>query len=257
VQRIHVADFAARKIGTIGSCSDFGLEKLKLLHFPAVTYTATVRNCTEAQVAVDLGIDELCFDISASETYNSTCSGMSREESVDHLVQIMESIRGKAKLNVFISCAFGCPQAIDSTSQDVIDVGDCAWNLGVQVITLCDTSGEAGPIQVEKLSDGLPERWPDTDVALRLQHARGLGLVNVVAALATGISHFVVSADAYPATTQAADIPIADLLLLAERLSCHTEINMVALDELVSADKHSGGEGSLPSFIPGTTPPSL
>jgi len=63
-------------------------------------------------------------------------------------------------------------------------------DLGVDGVTLADTTGMAHPRQALALAAGVRERWPDLEAALHFHNTRGMGLANVLSGLAAGIQHY-------------------------------------------------------------------
>ena len=57
-------------------------------------------------------------------------------------------------------------------------------------ITFADTTGYANPRSVEELVLGANTHWPNIAVGLHLHDTRGIGMANVFAGLATGVSRF-------------------------------------------------------------------
>ena len=53
-----------------------------------------------------------------------------------------------------------------------------------------DTTGMANPRQVEALVKRVRERWPDLELALHFHNTRGMGLANVLAGLAAGVTRY-------------------------------------------------------------------
>jgi len=59
--------------------------------------------------------------------------------------------------------------------------------LGVQGVTLCDTTGMAYPTQVQALCERVVADWPALDWTAHFHNTRGMGLANTVAAVEAGI----------------------------------------------------------------------
>lgn len=58
------------------------------------------------------------------------------------------------------------------------------------MIAISDTTGMATPVAITDLLEKLMPITVDTPIVLHLHDTRGLGLVNVTAAMACGITHF-------------------------------------------------------------------
>lgn len=189
-------------------------------------YTASVTSVADAQRALQYGIDELCVAIEVSIIDKSSSTPIMCETAINRIEQITELSRGSATVNLFILGAFGSSLCPWIREDHILDLGDYFWNFGVDTITLCDQEGTAHPVQVERLCDGLIDRWVGTEVSLYFKNAHGIGLANVIAAMAAGICSYVVDAarsDSDIATKNPLpDIKLADFLYLLEGLNCMT-----------------------------------
>jgi hydroxymethylglutaryl-CoA lyase len=63
-------------------------------------------------------------------------------------------------------------------------------DLGVQGITLCDTTGMAFPSHVSALCHRAVATFPGIELTLHFHNTRGMALANTLAALAAGIDRF-------------------------------------------------------------------
>jgi hydroxymethylglutaryl-CoA lyase len=90
-------------------------------------------------------------------------------------------------VNVSLSCVFGCPMEGDVPQDTVLGWIDRFAALGVQGITLCDTTGMAYPTQVQSLCRAAIARHPRLDFTAHFHDTRAMGLVNSVAAVEAGI----------------------------------------------------------------------
>ena len=62
--------------------------------------------------------------------------------------------------------------------------------LGIQRITLCDTTGMANPAQVGKAFTTARRRWPGVAFTAHFHNTRGMGLANALAAWNAGVERF-------------------------------------------------------------------
>ena len=62
--------------------------------------------------------------------------------------------------------------------------------MGIDALAFSDTPGMANPMQVKSILEKLLPETKDIPVILHLHNTRGLGLVNVMAALECGITRF-------------------------------------------------------------------
>jgi hydroxymethylglutaryl-CoA lyase len=157
-----------------------------------VVYSALVPNLRGAERAISARVDEMNLVMSASESHNLSNLRMTREQSFAGLKDVATLAHSHGiKVNVSLSCSFGCPMEGDVAQQTVLDW--CARfvdELKVQGITLCDTTGMAYPSQVLALTRKVRERWPETELTLHFHNTRGMGLANVLAGIEAGADRF-------------------------------------------------------------------
>lgn len=202
------------KIALVDALSDAGLAKIEVTSFVSpkaipvladasevmlgirrragVVYTVLVPNVRGAERAIEARADELNLVMSASESHNLSNLRMTRAQSFAGLAEVAAMGRSAGvAVNVSLSCSFGCPMEGDVPMDTVL--GWCARfldELGARGVTLCDTTGMAYPTQVTALVKACRERWPDKELALHFHNTRGMGLANVIAAIAAGANRF-------------------------------------------------------------------
>ena len=159
---------------------------------PGTVYSALVPNVRGAERAIDASTDELNLVMSTSETHNLANLRMTREQSFAALSEVNALARqAGVPVNVSLSCSFGCPMEGDVPEVTVLDW--CArWieMRGVRGVSLCDTTGMAYPTQVAALTRAFRARWPAAELTLHFHNTRGMGLANVLAAIAAGADRF-------------------------------------------------------------------
>lgn len=204
----------ADKIALVDALSQAGLAKVEVTAFvspkaipvladasevmagitrqPGVIYTVLVPNVRGAERAIEARADELNLVMSASESHNLSNLRMTREQSFAGLAEVaaMAHQAGIA-VNVSLSCSFGCPMEGDVPFETVLGwCGHFLEDLGARGVTLCDTTGMAYPTQVVALVRAYRERWPEAQLTLHFHNTRGMGLVNVIAAIDAGADRF-------------------------------------------------------------------
>jgi hydroxymethylglutaryl-CoA lyase len=159
---------------------------------PGVVYSALVPNLRGAERAIAARVDEMNLVMSASESHNLSNLRMTRAQSFAGLKDVAALAHSHGvKVNVSLSCSFGCPMEGDVAQQVVLD-----WcerfvdELQVQGITLCDTTGMAYPTQVRELTEKVRRRWPALELTLHFHNTRGMGLANVLAGIDAGAERF-------------------------------------------------------------------
>ncbi|WOP17173.1 hydroxymethylglutaryl-CoA lyase [Ottowia sp. SB7-C50] len=226
-RRIHIQEVGTRdglqmeaqfvptedKIALIDALSATGLAKIEVTSFtsptaipalrdaeivmreiqraPGVVYTALVPNVRGAERAIESRTDELNLVMSTSETHNLANLRMTREQSFAGLVQVVRAAQAaRVPVNVSLSCVFGCPMEGDVPVDGVFGWAQRFVDLGVQGLTLCDTTGMAYPTQVAAITRAARERWPGMELTLHFHNTRGMGLANVLAGIDAGADRF-------------------------------------------------------------------
>ena len=204
----------AEKVALVDALSDAGLAKIEVTAFvspkaipalrdaeqvlreirrkPGVAYSALVPNVRGAERAIESRADELNLVMSASESHNLANLRMTREQSFAALADVAAIATGaRVAVNVSLSCSFGCPMEGDVPPDTVLEwCGRYVDTLGAHGVTLCDTTGMAYPTQVAQLVRAFRARWPGTELTLHFHNTRGMGLANVLAAIAAGADRF-------------------------------------------------------------------
>jgi hydroxymethylglutaryl-CoA lyase len=143
---------------------------------PGVIYVALIPNLKGAQRALAANADELNLVMSASQTHN---------------LAIIAFVSGSGvRLNGSIATTFGCPFEGRIDEDRVLQIVDAYQELGIQGISLADTTGMANPRQVDRLVRRVLQRVSPADLTLHFHNTRGLGLCNVLAAYEAGARRF-------------------------------------------------------------------
>ena len=158
---------------------------------PGTIYVALVPNRKGAERALAAKADEMNFVMSASETHNLANMGMSHGGSLAALADIVKPAHASGvTVNGTVATAFGCPFEGAQPKAKVRDLVRRYLDLGVDGITLADTTGMANPVQVADLVAEVLAQVSKEHLTLHFHNTRGLGLVNVLAAYRAGARRF-------------------------------------------------------------------
>jgi hydroxymethylglutaryl-CoA lyase len=211
-----------------------------------VIYVALVPNLKGAQRALDARAGELNLVMSASQTHNRANMRMSCERSLDAFGDIVK-LAGDTQpvlLNGTVATAFGCPFEGVIDEDRVVGIVDAYREMGMQGITLADTTGMANPRQVARLVARVLERVPASALTLHFHNTRGLGLANVLAAADAGARRFDAALGGLGgcpfAPGASGNICTEDLVNLCEEMGIPTGID---LDGLIALSR------SLPALL--------
>jgi hydroxymethylglutaryl-CoA lyase len=251
----------ARKIDYIDRLSRTGLAKIEVTSFtspkaipaladaeavlsgiarvPGVEYTALVPNLRGCERALSSGVDEINLVMSASESHNFANLRMHCEQSMAQFEGNVRRARGGVHINASLSTVFGCPFEGHIEPSHVLEMTDRFVQMGIDRISLCDTTGIANPSQVERLFTETRSRWPDLKLTAHFHNTRGMGLANVLAALAAGIDRFDASLGGLGGCPYApgatGNVCTEDLVHMLEAMGYETGVDLDAL-LLIAAD---------------------
>ncbi len=187
--KIEVTSFTSPK--AIPALADGEAVMQRIRREPGVVYTALIPNQRGAERALEARVDEFNLVMSCSETHNLTNLRTTREQSFAQLAEVVAVAKAATvPVNVSLSCVFGCPMEGEVPVETVMGWIDRFAALGVQGITLCDTTGMAYPTQVQTLCSEAIARQPALQFTAHFHNTRAMGAVNTVAAIEAGIRRF-------------------------------------------------------------------
>lgn len=202
-----------KKIELIDALSETGLAKIEVTSFvspkavpnlrdaetvmagikrkASVKYVALIANPKGAERAIASAVDEVNLVVSVSEAHNMANVRRTTGASFDGFGEILKELKdtGIAVAGA-LSTAFGCPFEGEQAPDRVMRFVSRYVELGVDSVTLADTTGMAHPKQVLDLCSVIRDRWPELELALHFHNTRGMGLANVLSGLASGVQHY-------------------------------------------------------------------
>jgi hydroxymethylglutaryl-CoA lyase len=148
-------------------------------------------NVRGAHDAIRAGADELVAFVSASPTHNKKNLNRSIADSLVNVEALAElaSQQGIA-LRAAIATAFGCPFEGNIDVQSVVGIAQAFAGMGIQHITLADTTGMATPGIVQAVCASVRSAVPEARLSLHFHNTRGLGLLNVAAGIDFEIAQY-------------------------------------------------------------------
>jgi hydroxymethylglutaryl-CoA lyase len=190
VRRIEATSFVSPT--AVPQMADAAAVMARAPRKPGLSLEALVPNERGARAAIDAGADALVVIVAVSETFAQRNVNMSVSETLDGLERIAALARAaRVPCVASVTTAFGCAYEGQVPLDRVRNVIARCADAGIDEVTLCDTVGMANPGQVEAVLGTL--RGHDA-AALRLglhfHDTRGMGLANVLTALAWGIDLF-------------------------------------------------------------------
>ena len=194
---------------------------------------ALVPNARGAERALAAGVDEIVLFVSASETHNVANLNAPIATSLANVAEVARVVAGRIELRGAVACAFGCPFEGEVPVDAALRIVDAYAKLGIERLTLGDTTGMATPPTVTRLVRAIAERFPRMRTALHFHNPRGIGLANVVVGLELGVREFessIAGLGGCPfAPGATGNICTEDLVYLLEESGYDTGIDLDAL----------------------------
>lgn len=224
-----------------------------------VWYKATCANARAVQRALaDLeqghGANEISLLVSASESHSERNLKRSRADQWGNIAEMAGLGRGHFRMIGTISVAFGCPFEGAVSADSVLRDAERYAALGVDIVTLGDTTGMATPQAVRELYGALQRELPQLTLVAHFHDTRATGLVNYVAALDAGVRWFdcaIGGVGGHPAKVKyggghTGNVATEDLVSLFESMGVRTGLDLNGLAvvsqrcrEVLGRDLHS------------------
>jgi hydroxymethylglutaryl-CoA lyase len=147
-------------------------------------WVATPRHVEKAAAA---GARNFQYCFSASDSHNQANIGRTTEVSLAAMpdaVDITRSVGGQIEL--CIATSFTCPFEGQVPPDRVIEIANDERATGATDIVICDTLGQAVPVQVSSLISRVLAETPDRRVVFHGHDTWGLGVANTLAAISAG-----------------------------------------------------------------------
>ncbi|MFI7169814.1 hydroxymethylglutaryl-CoA lyase [Rhodococcoides fascians] len=147
-------------------------------------WVATPRHVEKAAAA---GARNFQYCFSASDSHNQANIGRTTEVSLAAMpdaVDITRSVGGQIEL--CIATSFTCPFEGQVPPDRAIEIANDERATGATDIVICDTLGQAVPVQVSSLISRVRAETPDRRVVFHGHDTWGLGVANTLAAISAG-----------------------------------------------------------------------
>ncbi|MEJ2474518.1 MAG: hydroxymethylglutaryl-CoA lyase [Desulfobacterales bacterium] len=177
------------------------------------------------------GLRQVEISISASDTHSRKNTGMPLDEAFQRGQEMVALARKYGMyVRAGIQCAFGCVYDGAISLQRVVDMARVFIDQGAAALALADTTGMADPPAIRRMVTAVHRAAGETPLILHLHDTRGLGLVNLMAALECGVTRFdtaLAGMGGCPFVAGAAgNIATEDTVYLLDRLQVKTGISI-------------------------------
>ncbi|WP_108811969.1 hydroxymethylglutaryl-CoA lyase [Sphingorhabdus sp. Alg231-15] len=203
---------------------------------PDLDVVTLIPNLKGAERAIAVGVDKMSIPFSMSETHSIKNVRKDHRAMLAEIKAIAELVAAqpdgqRPHFEVGLSTAFGCTLEGTVSEDQVARLAEAAMEAGVAEVGLSDTTGYANPAQVTRMVRQIKATiGSDKLNTLHLHNTRGLGLANVMAGLAEGITTFDASLGGLGgcpfAPGASGNIVTEDLVFMLEAMGLDTGINL-------------------------------
>jgi hydroxymethylglutaryl-CoA lyase len=189
VSRLEVSSFVHPK--WIPQLADAAEVFARIDKRPGVEYSVLIPNARGLERAIECGVPEVEWVISATDGSNKENVNMTVDESLAVIAQAAEKAKAHGiRILGAVANSLGCPYEGDVPVEKVIKVVKAYTDLGIEDIIIADSIGMAGPEQVKTLLTRLLKEFPDAKFSVHLHDILGIGPVNAYAAYEAGVTNF-------------------------------------------------------------------
>lgn len=189
LKQIQVASFVHP--AKVPQMADADLLIRRLPRDDGVVYSALVLNRQGLSRALASGIPAVEISISASDAHSRKNAGMAHADALEQgLRMIGQAVSADLYVRASVQCTFGCVFEGEIPSARTADIIRRFVDHGAHALALADTTGLGSPPVIRRVLDAVLPLTGRLPLALHLHDTRGLGLVNLMAALNCGVSIF-------------------------------------------------------------------
>ena len=201
-----------------------------------IEYSGLVFNRKGVERAINSGINKIETSISVCESYNQKNLGLNNLEAIERLENVIRlGLENKLNIRAGLQCVWGTQDNKEIDLDNIKSNISLILNLGVDKISLCDTSGMATPDTISRLLEFIYNDFPKVNICLHLHNTYGYGLKNLCCALQFGIKEIDTSLGGIGGTpylkNSKGNIATEDIVSMLEKMGYHTGIDYKKVSE--------------------------
>ncbi|RBY88805.1 hydroxymethylglutaryl-CoA lyase [Blastococcus sp. TF02A-26] len=251
VRRIEATSFVSPR--AVPALADADQVAAELGRWSGVAFSALVANPRGAVRAVDAGVPDLEYVVSASDGHSRANAGRSTAEAVAAVGEIAGLAHGAGgTLEVVVATAWDCPFDGRTPIARTVDVARAAVTAGADRICLGDTIGTTTPMRVVRVLDAVRRVCPGVPVGVHFHDTRGTGQANALAAVQAGVTQLDSSVGGLGgcpfAPGASGNIATEELVYMLEESGVHTGIDLDAVLAAARVTERAVGH-ELPSSL--------
>jgi hydroxymethylglutaryl-CoA lyase len=251
VRRIEATSFVSPT--AVPALADADQVAAELSRWPGVHWSALVANPRGAVRAVDAGVADLEYVVSASDGHSRANAGRPTAEAVAAVGEVARLAHGAGgSLEVVIATAWDCPFDGRTPIGRTVDVARAAVTAGADQLCLGDTIGTTTPLRVVTLLGAVRRACPGVAVGVHFHDTRGTGQANALAAVQAGVTQLDSSVGGLGgcpfAPGASGNIATEELVYMLEESGVSTGLDLQALLEAARITERAVGH-ELPSSL--------
>ena len=232
VRRIEATSFVSPR--AVPALADADALAAELSRWPGVHWSALVANARGAVRAVDAGVADLEYVVSASDSHSIANAGRPTSAAVGAVGEIAGLAHGAGgSLEVIIATAWDCPFDGRTAITRTVDVARASVTAGADALCLGDTIGTTTPLRVLQLIDAVRRACPGVPLGVHFHDTRGSGLANALVAVQAGVTQLDASVGGLGgcpfAPGASGNIATEELVYLLEESGVRTGLDLDAL----------------------------
>jgi hydroxymethylglutaryl-CoA lyase len=186
VHRVEVTSFVSPK--AVPALADADEVAKHLGQWPDIHFSALVANVRGAVRAIDAGVPNLEYVVSAADSHSLANAGRKTADAAAAIGEIAALAHDAGgSLEVIIATAWDCPFDGPTDPARTLDVVRSAAQQGADQLCLGDTIGTVTPQRTVRLIDAVRADAPGLDVGVHFHDTRGTGQANALAAILNGV----------------------------------------------------------------------
>jgi hydroxymethylglutaryl-CoA lyase len=251
VQRIEVTSFVSPK--AVPALADADEVAKHLGQWSDVHFSALVANTRGAVRAIDAGLANLEYVVSASDSHSLANAGRKTADAAAAISEIAHiAHEAGGSLEVIIATAWDCPFDGPTDPARTLDVVRAAVRAGADQLCLGDTIGTVTPQRTVDLLDAVRAEAPLLDVGVHFHDTRGTGQANALAAILNGVRQLDASVGGLGgcpfAPGASGNIATEELVYWTEDAGIVSDIDLAAVVEAARVTEEAVGH-PLPSSL--------
>jgi hydroxymethylglutaryl-CoA lyase len=187
VRRVEVTSFVSPKaVPALADADDVAAE---LHRWPGLHFSALVANTRGAVRAIDAGVANLEYVVSAADSHSLANAGRKTADAAAAIGEIAELAHDAGgSLEVIVATAWDCPFDGPTDPARTLQVVGAAVKQGADQLCLGDTIGTVTPTRTVALLHAVREAAPGLPLGVHFHDTRGTGQANALAAVLDGVT---------------------------------------------------------------------